>query len=101
MNPTTLELSGWYGRTRYMSIGGNVILRQLGGHALALDDWDANSLIYRVGGLATCGVLTHVFQSYAADFQEDPYPWLTGYTCRAGDALYSRSGVYLHLFRRR
>jgi hypothetical protein len=101
VNPTTLELGDWYGRTRYLSIGGNVILRQLGGHALALDDWDENSLTYRVRGIGTCAVLTHVFQSNAGDFDEDPYRWLTGYTCRNGEALYDQSGVYIHLYRHR
>jgi len=84
-----------------MSIGGNVILRQLGGHALARDEWDENSLIYRIGGLATCGVLTHAFQSYASEWNEDPYHRLTGFMCRAGEASYSRSGIFIQLYRRR
>jgi hypothetical protein len=100
LNPATLELGDWYGRTRYRSIGGNVILRRLGGHTLELDDWDANGVIYRVQGLEACGVLTHVFQSYAVDFQEAPYHWLTGYSCRSSEALYSGSKAYVHLFRR-
>ncbi len=101
VNPTTLGLGEWYARVRYRSVGGNVILRQLGGHALPLNDWDENSLIYKVDGAGTCAALTHVFQSYASDFNEDPYHWLTGYSCRDGAALYDRSKAYVHLFRRR
>lgn len=99
IDPETLVLGDWSGAERYTSIGGNWFVKRLAGHGVPLYSWDETGLVYRLGGIETCDYLTRVYLTKAADPQSEPYQVLTGYTCSDGEYIFSRSGIYLHLFR--
>lgn len=99
VNPATGELASWRARTRYRSIGGNVIELRLAGGPTPLDEASAEMLAYRARGHACCEILSEVFKSYAADFQTPPYRLLTGFACRQSDVSYEGSRISIRFYR--
>ena len=101
VDPETWALGAWYGADHYTSIGGNWIVKRLGGRGgLTLDSWDENGVIYRMSGIETCEYLTHVYSSSASDSQTPPYHYLLSYSCsESGEYQWERSGIYIHLYR--
>jgi len=99
VNPTTLSLGSWYGADHYESIGGNWIVKRIGGQGGAvLDEWDETGIVLRMRGIETCDHLTTLYSSTASDSETDPYRYLISWSCADGESILDQSSIYLHLF---